>query len=176
MGDLSAKQAAMNELRSQRNEAGNVLKSSYAAVKQLESTIAQLGSTVTNREQLLQLEEELKRKKESYHDKLKAFNDVKSSLHNELKGQFNLFPENLIKSMSDTVPFLLFPVRIETKFMKNDNGGDELCVRVYPDDVAVSSHEKELTQFEITGGQTYWTTIWDGRNAGADEQERIRAG
>jgi len=176
MGDLSEKQAAMNGLRSQRSDAHLAAKAAYAEVKQLESTIAQLASTGSSREQLSQLTEELNRKKSIHEEKTKAFADVKSSLLGSLKEQFNLLPEKLITSMSDTIPFLLFPVRIETKFMKNNNGSDELCVRVYPDDVAVTSHEKELTQSEITGGQTYWTTIWDGRNANGDERERIRAG
>lgn len=64
---------------------------------------------------------------------------------------FFLDPENLVAQLDDGVPFLLFPVRIETKF-----AGDELRVRIFPDDIAVAHHEKALTVGEKDAGERYW--------------------
>jgi hypothetical protein len=56
-------------------------------------------------------------------------------------------------------PLLMLPVNIETRFM---SGGDanELWVRIYPDQIAINSHEPELTTQEIADGQSYWDTLW----------------
>jgi hypothetical protein len=37
---------------------------------------------------------------------------------------------------------------------------DELWVRVYPDDIAVHTHEALLTQAEVDAGKAYWLEIW----------------
>jgi hypothetical protein len=60
-------------------------------------------------------------------------------------------PRVLISQLDDSLPFLLFPVRIETRFM-----GAELWVRVYPDDIAVHTHEKEFTRDDGDSGIEYW--------------------
>lgn len=36
----------------------------------------------------------------------------------------------------------------------------ELWVRIYPDDIAIHTHEDLLTQQEIAAGQTYWNEMW----------------
>jgi hypothetical protein len=38
--------------------------------------------------------------------------------------------------------------------------GNELWVRIYPDQIAINSHEPELTQQEVTDGQSYWNAVW----------------
>ena len=40
------------------------------------------------------------------------------------------------------------PVRIETRFMTNLDPA-ELWIRIYPDDIAIHTHEHELTDEEI---------------------------
>ena len=65
-------------------------------------------------------------------------------------------PRELISQLDDSLPFLLFPVRIETRFM-NGQTGRELWVRVYPDDIAVHTHEKEFTRDDADSGVEYWS-------------------
>ncbi|HHG85340.1 MAG TPA: hypothetical protein ENJ82_11395, partial [Bacteroidetes bacterium] len=48
----------------------------------------------------------------------------------------------------------------------------ELWVRIFPDDIAIHTHEKALTQIEITAGITFWDHIW---YAGPDDDLRIGA-
>jgi hypothetical protein len=63
-----------------------------------------------------------------------------------------------ISNLDDAYPIALFPVRLETKFKTHGNSY-KLKVRVYPDDVAVESHEPELTGVEISLGANYWVEV-----------------
>ena len=65
-------------------------------------------------------------------------------------------PQQLASQLDDSLPCLLFPVRTETRFM-GAPGSRDLWVRVYPDDIAVHTHEKELTRDEADAGVEYWT-------------------
>ncbi len=56
-------------------------------------------------------------------------------------------------------PLLMLPVNIETRFMSSGDT-NELWVRIYPDQIAINSHEPELTTQEIADGQSYWNTVW----------------
>ena len=58
-----------------------------------------------------------------------------------------------------STPLLLLPVNLETRFMSSGNG-NELWVRIYPDQIAINSHEPELTTQEIADGQSYWNALW----------------
>ena len=83
-------------------------------------------------------------------------------------------PESLVSQLDDASPFLLFPVRIETKFSSTQNGG-ELRVRIFPDDVAVAHFEKVLTVNEKEAGEKYWRAR-AAANAAAGVQEREELG
>lgn len=75
----------------------------------------------------------------------------------------------LSTELSSYVPFLLLPVRVQTKF-KATSPQDielaaaqrvtryplELLVRIYPDQISINRHEASLTASEITAGQAYW--------------------
>jgi hypothetical protein len=68
-------------------------------------------------------------------------------------------------TLTATVPLLLFPFRIETRFVADvvNAGvaeGPALLLRVYPDTVSVSAFESALTADEIGAGQAYWTQVW----------------
>lgn len=45
-------------------------------------------------------------------------------------------------------------------FARNTAASDELWVRIYPDDIAVHSHEAALTADEVAAGKAYWYEIW----------------
>lgn len=77
--------------------------------------------------------------------------------------------EALTQLAGAETPYLLFPVRIETRFLKS-NGHPELWVRVFPDDVAIDTHEPGLTDAEAAAGRAFWLELWPRRaEAGADE-------
>jgi hypothetical protein len=56
------------------------------------------------------------------------------------------------------LPLLLLPVRLETIFRDTD-GGSELLIRVYPDDLHVDAHEPELTRAEREAGERYFNAL-----------------
>jgi hypothetical protein len=66
--------------------------------------------------------------------------------------------------LAASTPVLLLPINLETRFMTSAAGASELWVRIYPDQIAINSHEPELTQQEITDGQAYWDAVWRAGN------------
>ena len=85
-------------------------------------------------------------------------------------------PQDLIEELSDSLPFLLFPVRIETRFM-TVNRKKELWVRIFPDDIAANSHEKNLTVDELKAAQNYWREMWTAAQKNdKDAREDIEKG
>jgi hypothetical protein len=85
-------------------------------------------------------------------------------------------PQQLVEGLDDALPCVLFPLRVETRFMPGANGR-ELWVRVYPDDIAVHTHEKELTRDEADAGVEYWTARTVAASVpDADERERVEEG
>jgi hypothetical protein len=102
------------------------------------------------------------------------YESAKGNLFNTLSAFPSLNqPQKLVEELDDRLPFLLFPVRLETRFMDVDNGR-ELWVRVFPDEIAVHTHEKTLTQDELEAGITYWQEIWAAsREEDADKKARL---
>ena len=64
-----------------------------------------------------------------------------------------------------SVPLLLLPVRIETRFQNNNT---ELWIRVFPDDIHVNSFEPELTADESTARTTFLAASARGGQAAQD--------
>jgi len=68
------------------------------------------------------------------------------------------------RTLDAATPVLFLPVNIETRFMDIGDGRSQLWVRIYPDQIAIDSHEPELTAQEITDGETYWNAVWRAGN------------
>jgi hypothetical protein len=72
--------------------------------------------------------------------------------------------------ISASTPLLLLPVHIQTRFVDGAQTvagavpTSELWVRVYPDQIAVNTHEPELTAQEVADGQAYWNALWQVGN------------
>ncbi len=82
----------------------------------------------------------------------------------------NRTPQQLIEEWNDQLPILLLPLRIETKF-KLERQSKELWVRVFPDEIAVNTHEEVLTTQEMEYGEAYWKALWSA----TDETAKKRA-
>jgi uncharacterized phage infection (PIP) family protein YhgE len=82
-------------------------------------------------------------------------------------------PRSVVTNLDDSIPFLLLPVRIETRFMTTQDS-PELWLRVYPDDIAIHTHEKVLTNQEITEGEKYWRFIFEAEKKNEEEKEAFR--
>jgi hypothetical protein len=69
--------------------------------------------------------------------------------------------------LTSVVPILFLPFRLETRFGQGP-GGPELWVRVYPDQIAIDTHEDPLTPQESADGDAYWTAV--GKVVGGDPE------
>jgi hypothetical protein len=90
-------------------------------------------------------------------------------------------PQQNVNQLSDRSPFLLFPVRIETRFravvLERPQPGaaaaalrHELLVRIYPDDCSIDTFEPLLSQSELTNIKAYWMNVW--RAGGVENDQR----
>src|SRR6185503_18895398 len=77
----------------------------------------------------------------------------------------DLTPQTLIEQWNDAFPIMLLPLRLETRFKTVDNA-EQLWVRVYPDEIFVTTHEKILTDRENEYAQAYWKLL-----AGATDEQ-----
>jgi hypothetical protein len=80
------------------------------------------------------------------------------------------------QQFSARTPLLLLPVHIQTRFVKRtqdfvNRDTSELWVRIYPDQIAVNSHEPELTNQEISDGEAYWNAVWIAGNPPPDPDD-----
>lgn len=65
-------------------------------------------------------------------------------------------------------PMLLLPLRLETRFLNNNN---ELWIRIYPDKPYIKTHEPTLTGGEYTAGTDYLTEISSAESCGGSIDE-----
>ena len=81
-------------------------------------------------------------------------------------------PSDAIAGLDPEYPIVLFPIRLETRFIRFDQPIErppfrpkvgELRVRIYPDGIVSDSHEPMLTEVEFEAGKSYWKTAWKGR-------------
>jgi hypothetical protein len=72
--------------------------------------------------------------------------------------------------IASSVPAVLFPVRLETRFDLSVNPA-VLKVRIYPDEIWVNQHESALTQGEVDAAKQYYL---DREATGSDGKEQWR--
>lgn len=74
-------------------------------------------------------------------------------------------PRENVGLLADRAPFVLFPVRLETRFLAG-----QLLVRIYPDDCSINTFEPALSATELANAQRYWQNIWRAGGVEADER------
>jgi hypothetical protein len=78
-------------------------------------------------------------------------------------------PRVALPALDAEYPILLFPVRLETRFVTQTVRGrqeKQLLVRVYPDECLVDGFEPGLSESEVKNLRRYWCAMWA---AGGDE-------
>lgn len=65
-----------------------------------------------------------------------------------------------LSRLSAALPILLFPVRVETRFVTPTGGQSALKVRVFPDAVLADAHDPVLSRTEYDAGVAYWQRAW----------------
>src|SRR5262249_21350663 len=85
--------------------------------------------------------------------------------HKKLRGIGDLIVNVDPCDADPSIPLLLLPVRIETRFTRD---GKSLRVRVYPDDIHLDQHDRGLDDTERAAWQEYWTAVWRATDDQAD--------
>lgn len=67
-------------------------------------------------------------------------------------------PQELVGNLDADVPIALFPIKIETRFMRAGSK-HELRVRMFPDQVAISALQEALNEVEIEHGKMFWQEV-----------------
>jgi hypothetical protein len=81
-------------------------------------------------------------------------------------------PRTDVGRLSDELPLLLLPLRIETRFKRVPVRGrlvrPELWVRVFPDSCLVDAFEPEPSRVEVDNARRYWQALWRARDEGGE--------
>lgn len=109
----------------------------------------------------------LKRDNDGLRAELKKIRTSEMKLVKELALSYGGFTQ-LVEEMNDRYPILFFPVRIETVFNKEPQ---QLWIRIFPDEIAVDTHEEILSEAEVEEGKTYWRQFVDA----STEEDKIQA-
>ena len=182
---------SVETLRNQRDQVAQQL---YAASLQLQQKQTQLKQSAgtqpgTNND----LTQQINTLQTALSSSRSQLSDAKNNLQQGIRGLYGQAgPQVLIEQLSDQIPFALLPVRLETRFNITGNNTapapvnqreivdvqrnnpvtpSELWIRVYPDDIAIITHEKTLTTDEVTAGENYWTALFTAIKAGGAKAE-----
>lgn len=134
----------------------------HTGVKQIERQLDALKSSNyngINDNQIAKLESDYATRNADLQQKVATFTSSRKNCDDLIVRVLSSPPQQLVEKLSDEMPFLLFPVKIETRFM-NTNGKAELWLRIFPDDVVIHTHERELTPEENSAGTKYWNDVF----------------
>lgn len=179
MSNLKDIQQTLRSLRSNRDGAETHLRQNQQQLLKLDKEIAQLerqGDNPNAQGMLEHLRAQRKVLQSDLTENRQTWLDAKANAWGSLVQLLELPPWTLVEQLPDHTPFVLLPVKVETKFAKSKAGAPELWVRIFPDTLAANSHEKSLMDTEVQAGQAYWTTIWEARNETEEELELAKQG
>lgn len=84
-------------------------------------------------------------------------------------------PQALVQAADRRYPFVLLPVRVETRFAEGEgDGGLVLKVRIFPDDVHVQAHDEELDAEEAELGAAFASAMSIETEGTPDEEGAMR--
>lgn len=72
-------------------------------------------------------------------------------------------PWDAVRQLPADRPFVLFPVRVETRFVISGRAVGpkaRLLVRIYPDDCSIDTFEETLSDGELSNVKRYWQNMW----------------
>lgn len=158
-----------DQLTSTRAQAESLRLSTLSATQQIKMLRYQLDTLerqkTDNGEFYLQkktaLEEDLKKTSARLEKDRAGLNQSKEKLQG-LEKDFELFfdpRKQLADHFSNDTPFMLFPLRIETRF-KQTGDQPQLWVRVYPDESLIDSFEPLLSQKEVNNAARFWAEFY----------------
>jgi len=158
MPDLGPLQGALAGLRKNAADAAAEARNAVLAAERLKIERASLGRTGSREAQrrMAALNREISALEDRAAAKRSEAAAAGQRIHGELDGFIRLPDYDPLAGLDGQTPFLLFPVRLETKF-SHAASGLALRVRIYPDTINISTHDPLLSEGERDAGRDYWT-------------------
>ena len=177
MQDFNTSQAQLNQARAARAAAESSAAQAAELQQKLTQQLAELSRTLNPNDraalqQKANLESQLQQATADIQTKQTALQNANQGLTSAQEG-FATFtdPRRNLNVLSDRFPFLLFPVRVETRFMNSGTPPQsQLWVRIYPDDCSIDTFENTLSATELANAKLYWQAIW--RAGGVEGDQR----
>jgi hypothetical protein len=174
MADFQSNQCQLAAARAARDAAQTSLSAALETLKQAQANLNQYlrRATTGDRE-----DQEKARLERAVAEATAAVNQQKSAVQRANSGAeaalegFASFtdPRQNLSHLSARSPFLLLPVRVETRFA-TVNEQHQLWVRIYPDDCSIDTFEPVLSASELANAKLYWEGIWAA--GGIEAQQR----
>ncbi|MCP4632625.1 MAG: hypothetical protein GY855_06825 [candidate division Zixibacteria bacterium] len=178
--DLNYNPEAVEEeekrLREQREDASRQKDEINSRKKELQAKVDELENNLANESDAgnYNIDDQDKLRKDIFkeyeNDKIKAEDNFKKLQTGIENIYIKSHPRDYITELDDSIPFFLLPLRLETRFVSTGEN-HELWLRVYPDDIAVHTHEKLLTDEEVNEGIKYWKELFNIEKTGGDDKE-----
>jgi len=185
MPDFTSTQAQLAAARTNQDAAQLAALEAAARSRQAQSALdlatRQTSSARGQNEKLSQLAAAAKQASADQAAANQALKDARERVNQAVTdfAEFRI-PQHNVSQLSDRSPFVLFPVRIETRFRKSTpqrqpeiaaaSPPHELLVRIYPDDCSIDTFEPLLSQPELINVKAYWMNIW--RAGGIENDQR----
>ncbi|SEG08693.1 hypothetical protein [Nitrosomonas ureae] len=180
MPDFHEIQKALFAARTKHDTAAGVLFRVDEQLKQNAKELAQIERWFnSNNPEHLQARARLMEAQKNLQDQKQENQAAVDHLQSQLADLYPQFweewtdPRKHIEKMNDDFPVMLFPLRLETRFKTvggRDGQGQQLWVRVYPDDCLVDTFEETLSQTELKSAGIFWREYF--RAAGLEKEER----
>ena len=188
MADFTSAQAMLAAARAAGNSAQLASLQAAARARQAQSALEvatrQGSATADQQEKLAQLAAAAKQAFTDLAAANQALQHARAAVSQATAGfaPFRM-PQQNVALLSDGAPFVLFPVRIETRFRAVTPPRPlpdaavaapphELLIRIYPDECSIDTFEPMFSLSELTNIKSYWLNIW---RAGGVENDELGA-
>jgi hypothetical protein len=179
MQDFQSSQAQLRQARAANAAASSSAAKAAELQRNLTQQIAQLARRLNPNDraalqQKADLEAQLKQATTDAQTKQTALTNANQAATSALEG-FASFtdPRRNLGTLGDQSPFLLFPVRIETRFV-NASDAPQLWVRIYPDDCSIDTFEDTFSATELANAKIFWQGMWRAGGIEADQRAAWR--
>lgn len=79
-------------------------------------------------------------------------------------------PNVIFAKTNRNLPIALFPVRLETRFVRPRKNAKPnlLRIRIFPDPILIDAHDERLTEYETDLGHSYWIRCFEAKGDSAE--------
>jgi hypothetical protein len=174
MPDFNTIQKELQDAREEHKNIHDEFTRQKARLRSIEDQLDAVNRLTNGDDQRSDLKARLERERTAANQNLaSSYEKVKSSIDKDraILDRFSELadPSSMVEQLSDNIPFLLFPVRLETRFKQIANA-DELWIRIYPDDCLVDTFQELLTKSELEAAKKFWSAMW--KSGGIEQQQR----